>query len=460
VYPLTDVVTQDINLFDPDIQVPYADSWTFGMQRALGRSMAVEVRYVGTRSRENWQTLDYNEINIFENGFLNEFRAAQANLQANIAAGRGATVAFTGAPGTAPLPTFLAFFNGRGASLASDPAAYTGGNWTNSTLQGYLAFRNPDPFGIVEDEILDSATMRRNGVNAGLPENFFVANPDLLGGADFTTNNGRTDDHALQLELRRSLAQGLQFNASYAFGKMRTSSFQTFRRPQFMVRDTGSPGDLTHAFKLNAIYELPFGQGRRFGGNVNGFVDRIIGGWSLSMASRIQSGTLVNLGNVRLVGMSADDVFDMYQLRIDPAGQKVWMLPEDVIDNTIKAFSVSATSPTGYSNLGAPTGRYFAPANGPDCIEVDNGADFGDCGVRELVVTGPMFQQHDVSVGKRVNLFGRSNVEFRLEMLNAFNQHNFSPVGGIGNDIADYEVTGLLGTNSARVVQIVTRINW
>jgi hypothetical protein len=302
--------------------------------------------------------------------------------------------------------------------------------------------------------------MRQNGVNAGLAENFFVANPDLLGGADLTTNQGRTDYHALQLELRRSLSKGLQFNASYAFGKMRTSSFPTLRRPEFMIRDAGSPGDLTHAFKINAIYELPFGQGRRFGSNVNGVVDRIIGGWSLSLASRIQSGTLVNLGNVRLVGMSADDVFDMYKLRIDHAGQKVWMLPEDVIDNTIKAFSVSATSPTGYSNLGAPTGRYFAPANGPDCIEPDNGANYGDCGVRQLVVTGPMFQQHDISVGKRINLFGRSNFEFRLEMLNAFNQHNFSPVGGIGNDIADYEVTGLLGTNTSRVIQIVSRINW
>ena len=42
--------------------------------------MAVEVRYVGTRSREQWATYNYNEINILENGFLNEFKLAQANL--------------------------------------------------------------------------------------------------------------------------------------------------------------------------------------------------------------------------------------------------------------------------------------------------------------------------------------------------------------------------------------------
>ncbi|HUF47575.1 MAG TPA: hypothetical protein VMM93_07130 [Vicinamibacterales bacterium] len=55
------------------------------------------------------------------------------------------------------------------------------------------------------------------------------------------------------------------------------------------------------------------------------------------------------------------------------------------LDNTIKAFNTSATSATGFSALGAPEGRYFAPANGPDCIEtIPNG--FGH---RSLVASGP-----------------------------------------------------------------------
>jgi hypothetical protein len=270
--------------------------------------------------------------------------------------------------------------------------------------------------------------------------------------------------------LRRRLANGLQFQTSYVFGEARESVWQTFRRDRFMRRDSGSEGDLTHAFKGNLVFDLPFGQGRRFGGNVGSVLDRVIGGWQVSLTSRIQSGRLVDLGNVRLVGMTADDVQGLFKLRIDDAGQQVFMWPQDIIDETVKAFSVSATSPTGYSALGPPSGRYFAPPNGPDCIEVDNGADYGDCGMRSLVVTGPMYQQHDISIAKRVNLVGRSNFEFRLEMLNAFNQHNFSPASGIclastdsscqGNDPADYEVTGLTGTNSARVLQLVTRINW
>jgi hypothetical protein len=459
-YPMTDVVSQDISMFDPDIQVPWADSWTAGVQRSISRNMVVEARYVGTRSREAWVARNYNEINIFENNFTNEFRLAQANLAANIAAGRGATFAYTGAAGTAPLPILLAFLNGQGASQASNAAAYSGTNWTNATLQAFMAVRNPNPYGLANN-ILGNATFRGNSAGAGLPANFFVANPDLLGGANLTVNAGKTDYHSMQLELRRRLSQGLQFQTSYVFGKAMQSNFQTFRRPQLIVRDTGTPGDLTHQFKANIVYDLPFGRGRRFGDNANGLVERLIGGWQAGITTRIQSGRLIDIGNVRPIGMSKDEIQSFFKLRFDNAGRKIYSWPQGVIDNTILAFSVSPTSATGYSGA-SPTGRYFAPANGPDCIEVDNGADYGDCPgtTKSLVLTGPLFRQTDLRISKRTTVVGRVNVEFAAELLNAFNQANFVPVSGIGNNIASYEVTALTGTNTARVAQLVSRINW
>ncbi len=416
----------------------------------------VEARYVGTRSRENWETLNYNETNIFENGFLNEFSVAQANLRANIAAGRGGTFAFTGAPGTAPLPTIFAFFHGTTGSV-NNSASYTSANFTNNTFLAPLATYNPNPITFANSLFADAAR-RASASAAGVPANFFIANPDLQGGADLTTNVGSTDYHGLQLELRRRYAQGLQFGTSYAYGRAMPSNFLSFRRPIDMRRDVGSPGDLTHAFKATVVYDLPFGQGRRFGSGANAVVERLIGGWTLGLSSRIQSGQLANLGNVRIVGMNIDDVNSMYRLRFDDANKFVYMLPQQIIDETIKAFSVSATSATGYGTLGAPSGRYFAPANGPDCIEVAN--NVGDCGTGDLVVTGPMFQQHDISVAKKVRIVGRTDVEFRVEALNAFNQQNFVPVAGIGNAIASYRVTALTGTNTSRVVQLVARFNW
>ena len=237
-------------------------------------------------------------------------------------------------------------------------------------------------------------------------------------------------------------------------------SWQTHRRDIFMVRDAGNPGDITHVFKISALYDLPFGQGRRFGGNVNGFVNGFIGDWSVSLVGRVQSGQLVDLGNVRMVGMTEDDVRGFFKIRFDDAAKKIWMLPQDVIDNTIRAFNVSATSATGYGSGGPPTGRYFAPANGPDCIEIDEEADYGDCGTRSLIVTGPTFHNYDISIAKRVKVVGRTNVEFRFEMLNAFNNVNFIPVGGIGSVLNNYEVTQLTGNNLSRVIQLVTRFNW
>ena len=130
------------------------------------------------------------------------------------------------------------------------------------------------------------------------------------------------------------------------------------------------------------------------------------------MSARLQSGRLIDLGNVRLVGMSMDDAQDMFKLRFDDAGKQVYMLPQDVIDNTILAFSVSATSATGYAGA-APTGRYFAPANGPDCIEVDNNAATAIAASRSLVLTGPLFQQHDLRFAKRTTIAGRHEPRVR-----------------------------------------------
>ena len=489
VYPMTDVVTEDVSVFDPHIKVPGADTWSIGVQRGLGKDMAIEVRYVGTRGWDQWRTgnggnnnnangigsLNYNEFNIYENHFIDDFRNAQKNLAANIAAGAGAgciggattagcqnNFAYTGAPGTVPLPVFLAFFNAQQSSASGNSAAYSGANWTNATFLGFLASRNPNPFGFASANstgLMGSATLRNNAAAAGLPANFFVANPDLLGGANITTNTGKSKYDALQVEFRRRYAQGLQFQTSYVFGHTYITDWESWRRPQFWMRDAGDPGDVTQGFKANVVYDLPFGQGRRFASNANPVLERVVGGWQVGLASRVQTGRLVDMGNVRLVGMSAKDVSNMFKLRFDSAGKKVWMLPQDVIDNTIKAFSVSATSPDGYAS-GAPTGRYFAPANGPDCIEVDNGADYGDCASRSVVVTGPMFQQHDLRISKRTKLVGHTDFEVAAEMLNVFNHPNFIPVGGIGSNIANYEVTSLTGTNTCRVVQLVARFNW
>jgi hypothetical protein len=55
---------------------PYVEQWNFGIQRSLGSNSAIEIRYVGNLSLHQWLGYNINEVNIIENGFLNEFKNA------------------------------------------------------------------------------------------------------------------------------------------------------------------------------------------------------------------------------------------------------------------------------------------------------------------------------------------------------------------------------------------------
>jgi hypothetical protein len=465
VYPMSDVVTQDVNTFDPNLKTPYSDSWSLGIQRAIGQNMAAEVRYVGTRSRDLWTVYNYNEVNVVENGYLAEFRLAQANLQANIASGRGANFRYFGpGTGTSPLPIHLAYFSGLPTSRAGDPAAYSSATFADNTFITPMARFNPQPR-TAADALDADAARRANAITAGLPANFLVANPDLLGGANVTGNGGGTNYHSVQFVLQRRFSKGFSVNGSYTFGKAHELAFYSFRKPFLSREDTGTEGNVVHSGKAFWSWELPIGKGRKFMGDANGVLDRIFGGWQMHGSVRIQSGQLVDFGNVRMVGFDKKELQKMYQVRtVDSASgtlpkQRVFMLPQAVIDETVKAFSTSATSATGYGASGPPSGKYFAPANGPDCVE-SAANDAGDCGTRTLVAAGPLFKNVDLSLIKSMTVVGRTKLEFRVEALNVFNRPNFAPVTGIGSNPNSYEVTGLNGANTSRVVQLVSRFSW
>ncbi len=303
--------------------------------------------------------------------------------------------------GTSPLPIFFGYFQGAGDN--ANAASYTSANFRSNTFLTPLARFYPNPYAAV-DALDADANSRTRAIAAGLTSNLILANPDLLGGANIVENETNTMFNSMVLELRRRVSSGLAFQTSYVFGHATQSQFLSLRIDSPMIRNGGAEGDVTHAFKANVVYELPFGQGRRFGSNAGGVLNGIIGGWQLAGNARVQSGQLVDFGNVRLVGMTKKEFEGLFKLRKD-AQNSVWMLPQEIIDESVKAFSASATSPTGYGTLGPPSGRYIAPPDSVDCIETIRGE--GACGLQSLVATGPMFKQFDVSIVKRFDLFAR-----------------------------------------------------
>lgn len=482
-YPLTGTFSDSVNVFHPETKTPYAHSFNLGFQRTLDKNTAIELRYVATRQRGGWVVggRNMNEYNVLENGFLDEFKLAQGNLRANLAAGQGATFAYTGAPGTSPLPTFLAYFSGLPAGAAADPASYTSANFKSSSFVNNLAVNNPNiccgtststynPNSTVY-LLHNTASFRNNAVKAGLPANFFVVNPGL-GGAYVTgrPEDGQANNYdALQIEVRRRLSNGLLIQASYQnVIRSEGSDWYTLREPQEYVRASVP----VHVVKLNWVYELPFGHGKRWGSGVGNALNRLIGGWSFDGSGRIQSGNQIDFGNLRLVGMTDKDLQKMFKLRFatdDEGRTRVYMLPADVIENSIKAFSVSATSPTGYSSLGVPTGRYLAPINGPDCIAAYRGA----CGLpMHHFVTGPMFKRFDMSLGKRIEITKRIYADVRMEVMNVFNAVNFrgttvnDPINSPYTSLSNYEVNSAYRDTSGtqdpggRIMQLSWRVSW
>jgi hypothetical protein len=189
----------------------------------------------------------------------------------------------------------------------------------------------------------------------------------------------------------------------------------------------------------------------------------------VTATGKVTSGRILNFGNVRLQGMTLDELQRSIEYRIfrgtvhadgTITPTHVYNLPQDIIDNTIRAFSVNVL---GYT-AGAPTGRYLSPANGPDCIQVIR----GDCAAADVLVTAPRFSRVDFGARKRIGLGGRRHVLVEVDVLNLFNAINFNPVALPQNPanrdgyrvIDSYQDVNNLGDPGGRMGQLVFRFNW
>ena len=474
-YPIAVQANRQNNLsaFAPDVKIASARSWTVGFQRAITRDMAVDVRYVGTRGVDQWSTLNYNTRDVEANGFMSEFKNAVANLQANNAAGGsrvGSFAYFGPGTGTNPLPVYLAYINGKsGAGAACDSVAtcgtvYSGTTWTSTALTGDMIVVNPNPFNSAAD--LDGDAARRAQALAnGIPANYFVVNP-AVNTNNVTDSGAFSDYHALQIDLRRRLSQGLSANVNYQYALEGGSAFDGFLHGRTMVQN----GDdrVRHAIKTQWDWTIPVGRGQRYLTDSNAWVDAVLGGWSFKGVGRFQA-LVEDFGNVRLVGMTHDELQSLYKytIKTDPTSQvgqqRAYMLPDDIILNTRRAFSTSSSTVNGYSTtLGAPEGRYIAPANYPGCIQVVA----GDCAPRTLILRAPWFARLDVGFSKRFALKGSSSIEVAMEVLNVMDNINFTPVAAPGTGETIFSTRGIYqdANNTydpgGRLGQLMFRINW
>jgi hypothetical protein len=483
--------------------VPSTHQYSFGWQRELGKSTALDVRYVGNTNVGGWANWNINaspqwSMLTGENGFYDEFRLAQANLRANIVAGNGNTFAYTGAPGTSPLPIFMAYLQGIPLNdprnkVSANYVAPVGKNCTMGSASfdgracfshvnwyGALGMYGPSLTGIsgigsagLQNAIGTGQGLDANRIAAGLPINFFMANPaQANANSVLATTAGNTRYNGLQIEVRRRMSAGFLIQGSYAYAFGRMAWLQRSLRESWFYDPTTSGPD--HTIKANWVYELPFGRGKKWGSGVSVVVDGFIGGWEIDGVARVQSGLKSNYGGYRLVGMSEQEFADMFKFYhvIDPTVadangnpmDRVYLLPQDVIRNSILAlYTTSATTATGYAGA-LPTGRYLAPASGPDCVQYYAGQCPGTETAR--IVTGPMFWKVDLSFVKRIPVFKNVRVEARMDLYNAFNTINYASNFAMGTSVTSWQVTAAANdpNNSqdpgGRITSFGLRVTW
>jgi hypothetical protein len=411
---------------DPNLQTPRVDEFNFGIQREFGAN-ALEIRYVGSRSDNLWRGLDLNQFDITNNGFAADFLRARGNL---LAAERARV--------TNPAIPLSAAYNAAvpgSVQLTVFPLLGQAGNLPGAAVLNQL----------------------RNGTAADLAFQYIQAGPGATGtngfkflpngntGQAFILDNGSFSNYnSLQLEFRRRFTKGLYLQGNYTFQKTLTNGvgtaqaltepFLDIARPELEV--ARADFDTTHIFKLNGVYELPFGNGRKFlcGGGRLG--DALFGGWQVTAITTFTTGAPMSItdqcGNFNratatatalnrtmrqtaLTSLSKSQIKDLIGIRKLPGG--VFFIDPSVINVNPHGTTTGGKSGRGAEGFGTDpfTGQVFF-----------NNAPGQTSGLERMFINGPNFFNIDASVSKRVKITESVRMQLRLEAFNALNHTNFS----------------------------------
>lgn len=274
-----------------------------------------------------------------------------------------------------------------------------------------------------------------------------VANPasrlQPFGEIDYKTSGGRDHYNGLQVQLNRRFTGGLTLNGQYQLAKsygntQGSNEAQTAQNPYSFADEFGNNTfDIRHSGNVNMLYELPFGNGRRF--DLGSVGNTIFGGWTLGGIYNGRSGKPLDIRIAR-----ADLVIQCVQVGGCPnaAGGTI-------AQGTVGRFAnPSATSPlpTGFiAVINTPGGNASRNTRRPDLVSgVDpynsgqtdprfflNPAAFaipqpGSYGnLRRNELYGPVFHQFDMTLARKFRFNERAFVEFRTEIFNIFNRANF-----------------------------------
>src|SRR5579859_1973442 len=218
---------------------------------------------------------------------------------------------------------------------------------------------------------------------------------------EYASNDGNTDYNSLEFSLRRTMSKGLGYSLGYTFshglanfGDNLTAAAFPQNSYNYGAEMSNSNLDIRSRFVGNFIWDLPFGEGKRFLSGQNA-ASRWLGGWQLNGIVTMQTGSpySVTASNDGLLGFT-------HAVYADCVGDP---------------FAGATTDHNSYTTTGflVNPAAFAVPADGT----------FGNCAPRKF--HGPGIQVVDLSLFKQFKFTERWQLQFRAEFFNAFNHPNF-----------------------------------
>ena len=237
----------------------------------------------------------------------------------------------------------------------------------------------------------------------------------------FESSEGNSLLHATSVRIRKRMSNGLALSASYIFSKSLDDASSiggggtvVAQNPFDIPGQRGlSSFDQTHRFTGNWIYELPFGDGRRF--LQRGALSRVLGGWMWSGDFTLASGLYYT---PQILGATTD-------ISRGVSGS--------VRANVVVGQSISLANPT--------TAEWFNTA--AFCVTGQAGCAgpsvYGNAG--RNIIEGPAEFAVDSAINKTFTIKETRSLELRLQASNIFNTPYFSSINTVVNSITYGQVT-------------------
>lgn len=420
--PVTD---RSVNLsaIDPNLTTPYVQNLTLNLTRNVGSKLTLDGRYIGTLSRKLYGSLNVNSPDFLFNGLKEAFDAARAGGESPLLDQMFKGINLVGGAGTGPVGTTVGGVAQTGAGQLRAASASSlrnnlaNGNYvalaTSLYTLNYAASNNPGlpviPTGV------QGAVLRYNN----FAENFIAASPQF-GTATLQTNLGNTNYHSLQMQATMRPVAGVNFQATYTWGKLLGNN-GTYTLPFDRHGDyTLQNGDIRHQFRTNGTFTIPVGPGQFLLGKSHGVMARAIEGWQLGWIVDLESGTPTSItAQNMLYGNGVPDKVGNF----NPNAGKVSWQNGAVAGNYFNGAYTNVPDPQ-CSQIAASikslcTLQAIADSSGNIVLQNPKPGTRGNLG--QNVIQNPGQWSLNTSMSKSFHLREQMNFRFRLDATNLLN---------------------------------------